>query len=396
MLTSIALHDFKSFVDERATLSSFTLLIGANGSGKSNFLDALRLVHGLSHGWPLYDVLNERTAGATSVWPGIRGGNRELVRLGAKQAEIESNWLIESDSYRFLLRTDGSNLLRESVDNLIESNHDPVSGKQVLKFLPGAGVPGMAPGQNTEELSADQVRSVASLDRGHWLYALRFTLGGIRFVDPIPSEMRRYAPQPSLRPMLLPSSAGGNLSAVLWQLCQRDQYRAELTDWLTEFLGPEVTNIDFDVNGNKEVQVRIVDAAGAKISAASMSDGTLRFLYLLAQLKTLWADSPLVIEDLEQGLHPQRCRLLVEAIASITTPRNPRGDGVSVIATTHSADVIEAALRIPHATVLLFARDPLSHGTVIRDVRALPQFDEVCKRRDFGYLLNTGWLERAV
>ena len=389
MLTSIALRDFKSFIDERATLSSFTLLIGANGSGKSNFLDALRLVHGLSHGWPMYDVLNERTAGATSVWPGIRGGSRELVRLNSSQAEIESNWLIDSDLYRFQLSTDGSNLLRESVGNLIESNSDPISGKQVVRFLDGSGVPG------TEELSAQEARSVASFDRG-WLRPLRFTLGGIRFVDPVPSEMRRYAPQPSLQPVLLPSSSGSNLSAVLWQLCQRDQYRTELTDWLTEFLGPEVKDIDFDVNGNKEVQVRIVDAAGAKISAASMSDGTLRFLYLLAQLKTLWADSPLVIEDLEQGLHPQRCRLLVEAIASITTPRNLSGDGMSVIATTHSADVIEAALRIPHATVLLFARDPLSHGTVIRDVRALPQFDEVCKRRDFGYLLNTGWLERAV
>src|SRR5580692_4355524 len=44
MLERLRLTDFKSFVDEEAELSPLTLLVGANASGKSNFLDALRFL----------------------------------------------------------------------------------------------------------------------------------------------------------------------------------------------------------------------------------------------------------------------------------------------------------------------------------------------------------------
>ncbi len=42
MLTSVHLKNYKSFVDATVQLAPLTVLIGANGSGKSNFLDALR------------------------------------------------------------------------------------------------------------------------------------------------------------------------------------------------------------------------------------------------------------------------------------------------------------------------------------------------------------------
>ncbi len=44
MLERLRLTDFKSFVDEEAELAPLTLLVGANASGKSNFLDALRFL----------------------------------------------------------------------------------------------------------------------------------------------------------------------------------------------------------------------------------------------------------------------------------------------------------------------------------------------------------------
>jgi predicted ATPase len=42
MLERIRLTDWKSFVDEQVELAPLTLLVGANASGKSNFLDAIR------------------------------------------------------------------------------------------------------------------------------------------------------------------------------------------------------------------------------------------------------------------------------------------------------------------------------------------------------------------
>jgi AAA15 family ATPase/GTPase len=73
MLRRLALKNFKSFADEQVTLAPFTLLVGANASGKSNFLDALRFLHGIAQGWPIRDVVAGRFDGSTKVWQGIRG-----------------------------------------------------------------------------------------------------------------------------------------------------------------------------------------------------------------------------------------------------------------------------------------------------------------------------------
>lgn len=58
MLKKIRLTDFKSFVDEEVELAPLTLLVGANASGKSNFLDAIRFLQVLSVGLTLGEVLN--------------------------------------------------------------------------------------------------------------------------------------------------------------------------------------------------------------------------------------------------------------------------------------------------------------------------------------------------
>ena len=56
MLTSIILHDFKSYKTAKLPLSSLTLLIGANASGKSNVLEALHLLSWLAQGQKLTNI----------------------------------------------------------------------------------------------------------------------------------------------------------------------------------------------------------------------------------------------------------------------------------------------------------------------------------------------------
>jgi hypothetical protein len=61
MLKRIRLKDFKSFVDEEVEVAPLTLLVGANASGKSNFLDAMRFLKGIAFDLSLGDVLNGET-----------------------------------------------------------------------------------------------------------------------------------------------------------------------------------------------------------------------------------------------------------------------------------------------------------------------------------------------
>lgn len=82
MLKRIRLQDFESFVNEEVEVAPLTLLVGANASGKSNFLDALRFLKGISFGLTLSEVLNGELRSRPDAWPGLRGRAEEAARLG--------------------------------------------------------------------------------------------------------------------------------------------------------------------------------------------------------------------------------------------------------------------------------------------------------------------------
>ena len=50
MITSLRLVNFKDFADETLRLGPFTVIVGANASGKSNIRDAFRFLHGIGRG----------------------------------------------------------------------------------------------------------------------------------------------------------------------------------------------------------------------------------------------------------------------------------------------------------------------------------------------------------
>ena len=74
------LIDFKGF---KATsidlLRPFTLLIGPNGSGKTNVIEAIELLSFVARGHPLYEIADVGRA-ATGIQ--IRGGLQGCVRMG--------------------------------------------------------------------------------------------------------------------------------------------------------------------------------------------------------------------------------------------------------------------------------------------------------------------------
>jgi len=94
MLRRLRLVDFKSFADEAVELAPLTLLVGANASGKSNCLDALRFLHETNVDESIAEVLDgeQRPGAGPSAWQGLRGGSKEASRIGAESFLIESMW----------------------------------------------------------------------------------------------------------------------------------------------------------------------------------------------------------------------------------------------------------------------------------------------------------------
>ena len=82
MITSLRLVDFKNFADETLKLGPFTIIVGANASGKSNIRDAFRFLHGISRRYTLAEIIGGKYgAGGQLEWAGFRGAMNEVVRF---------------------------------------------------------------------------------------------------------------------------------------------------------------------------------------------------------------------------------------------------------------------------------------------------------------------------
>ena len=57
MIASLWLRDFKNFADEALRVGPFTVIVGANASGKSNIRDAFRVLHGIGRGYTLAETV---------------------------------------------------------------------------------------------------------------------------------------------------------------------------------------------------------------------------------------------------------------------------------------------------------------------------------------------------
>ncbi|MCC6128610.1 MAG: AAA family ATPase, partial [Acidobacteria bacterium] len=90
MLKHLRLERFKNFEDSGLDLGPLTLLVGTNASGKSNLRDAFRLLHGVSRGYTMAEIIGEKwIEGGVLQWKGIRGGTREVAYQQAPAFALE-------------------------------------------------------------------------------------------------------------------------------------------------------------------------------------------------------------------------------------------------------------------------------------------------------------------
>ncbi|RKT43335.1 AAA family ATPase [Thiocapsa rosea] len=429
MLTSIQLNDFKSFRDQTIPLAPLTLLVGANASGKSNLFDAIRFLQGVGLGHPFTEILLPRWEAGREAWPGIRGGIHEvafchgnsfglstvwsLCRRDPLMREAEAQRLVGVFDYpevrlahRIKCRTEDQVLLiDERLTDTDEGNQLFATGGSSPSPQPRSTdfVPILTdllpenPGRRTTSV-CDAARSVLGqihtlrVDGAHERVAmdsirLAVAMRSSLFLDISPARMRAYQ---AIQTRDL-GEQGENISPVLRRYCQDSDKKADLIDWLSELCGPAITDIRFDENAQQEVLLQVIETNGMPISARSLSDGTLRFLGILAALITAPEGSMVLIEEIENGLHPTRIHLLVELLEHVTRDR-----GIQVLATTHSPWLLQHLCDESLGNAVVFGRVPEEEGTIARRLRDLKDFEAVADRAAVDRLFSTGWLERAL
>lgn len=382
MLQSIRLEDFKSFAQAEVQLAPLTVLVGANASGKSNLVDALRFVQGMGLGYSVLDTLQGRMEAGREVWRGIRGGLAGTVRHGRPYSRITTGWRLGEQSWSYEIKFE-TQPYPDATDVLLpETGSVPLdlqatSQRRYLSARPGGAlgnIANLAPDEKTRDFSKAAQKIITCLSS-----SVLLTLSTER--------MRGYAPKQAR----LLGTDGEHLSSILWSLCQEGSSRQEWVDWLEELLAPELADIDFIETEIGDVMLTLVEADGTRTPARGLSDGTLRFLGTLVALRTAPPGSFMLMEEPETGLHPQRIHLLVEYLESVTRERN-----IQVIATTHSPQLLQVLSKETLRNAVLCARMADQPGTVLRRLGELPHFDEVSSRSHVDHLFTTGWLERAL
>jgi predicted ATPase len=209
----------------------------------------------------------------------------------------------------------------------------------------------------------------------------------MRFLDLSPDAMRL----PSIPGQTILGDRGENLSSVLYAICENPARKHALLEWLRELTPVDVRDFRFRPDAAGRILVSLVEDDGQETSAYSASDGTLRFLAMIAALLGSEPANLYFYEELENGIHPTRLQLLLQLIEQQTSR-----SGRQVITTTHSPFLLTHLSERSLAVASLIHRGRSSTGSEIVPIMEIPSIQEVLKKQDLARLHATGWLENVL
>ena len=392
MIKSLRMIDFKSFADESLHVGPFTLIVGANASGKSNIRDAFRFLHGVSRGYTLAEIVGGKYG---TDWKPIRGsvGGIRRFRDGNEfpsfALEAQMSWSLgfsgDTEPRAAIYRIEalpeefsGGNpsIISESLE--IDPKEGD-SGKELHRWknMP----PGLQSGLH------GLMRDAVDVNEYNNARQVIDTFFHARFFDLIPDRMR----DPGLPSQTRLGDGGENLPVALQHICEDPERKSVLIDWVRELTPMDVKDLEFRLDPSGKTHLLIHELNGRKLIAESASDGTLRFLAMLAAFLGEDSGGLYFFEEIENGLHPSRLNLLVDLIERQTATGR-----VQVIATTHSPGLLSMVSDETFENVAVTCRLEDTNDAIIRRVADLPNAKKLRKTQGLGRLLAGGWMEDAL
>ena len=389
MLTSLRLVNFKNFADETLKLGPFTVIVGTNASGKSNIRDAFRFLHGIGRGYTLAEVVGGKLGpGGYVEWEGIRGAPNEIVRSGQSDSPGMDEFALsigmnmsEEDavfSARVGFNPDDPDGFRWLSDDTLV-NGQPAMGA-VSFASQWHGISESPRPYLTRNLGNEPPRDDVRIH-------IRSVLENMRFLDPSPAQMK----EPSIPGATTLGDTGQNLPTVLEAICADADRKQTLLSWFEELTPMEVAGFEFPRDPSGRVHLQILERNGRKVSAYSASDGTLRFLGILAMLLNEDAGGIYFFEEIDTGIHPNRLWLLLDLIERQTAKGK-----LQVITTTHNPALLAWMNDETFEHTSVVYRDEYWSDSVIRPIANLYHLRELRKEQGLEWVLTNGWLEDAM
>ena len=284
MIGYIEIEGFKSIKKMQLTLSPINILIGSNGSGKSNFVSFFKMVNAISNQKFQQFVAEEKTD--------------NLLHFGRKNTEKLEGKLIFKDSYD------------TNVNNAYYFDLMPTKENGLFFATEASGYNVDRDAKSQNYFSHHFVRESGILNstftRDIYLKTYFSDIKIFHFHDTSPtSYLRREC---DINDNIYFKPDGRNLPAFLYLLKVNHPKTYTRIEKTIQTVAPYIDKLILEpklLNTN-EIELRWVDIGDSEssFSAYQLSDGTLRFIALTVLLMQPNPPSVIIIDEPELGLHP--------------------------------------------------------------------------------------------
>ncbi len=325
MVTSIKIENYKSVQNSELELGRFNVLIGENGCGKSNILEAIAFASAAK---------DNKLDNEYFVSRGIRLVKPELMR----SAFLSEN---TSKNIRIQLYTDNENVIFDcdlAHSNILFEKWTDNNQKSRLAVIPQLYM--------HSDLSDEAIQTIV----GEY-----FSLSPFLIYAPENSSLRTFEKEGQIEPLGI---RGEGLFKLLKTFSKEElqllNENLKLIDWFNDFELPQnALSNEFYLS----IKDKYIDESIKGFDQKSSNEG---FLYLLFYLSLFISNKTpqfFAIDNIENALNPRLCTELTKVLVQLSAQMNKQ-----VILTTHNPAVLDG-LDLSNSEQRLFAvrRNKLGH-----------------------------------
>lgn len=378
MITDIAIAGYRSIREIVFPLSRLTIVTGANGSGKSSFYRALRLLADVSSGQIIGALAKE--GGLTStMWAGLeRGAGHSKTQVTLDTNPLRRNpvalklgFVTEDYGYAidlgFPIKQEGSafNLDPEIKAEALWAG-ERLSRRNVLYSRAGQGISILRAGGKRETVATsiapyDSLMQFATFDKDYAeLLFLRESMRNWRFYDNLRTDSDAPArlSQIGTRTTVL-AADGRDLAAAIqtiFEIGDRETLSTSIAEAFPESrLEVREQTGHFSLVMHQKGLLR-------PLGVSELSEGTLRFIMLAAALLTPRPPSLMVLNEPETGLNPALMEHLANLIGEAS--RN-----CQIVVVSHQEELVRLLMEGPNRSALNLKKEM---GETVFDGQARP------------------------
>lgn len=323
LIDHVRIKGFRSLADvELSGIPKATVLIGANGSGKSNFIRFFEMLSWMLRSRQLAEFV-ERQGGADDQ---LHGGNRHTPRI---EAEVILRTNKGLNDYKFILSHAHPDRFFFS-EECFRFNSNTLSTKAPWQYL-GSGhqeaeIVRAAQSGESYDVNTTTARVIVNLLRNCAVYQFHDT-----------SDTSDFKKKWDVEDKAQLRTHGGNLAAVLHRLEREDIKRFELICQHVGRILPVFDRFQVEESYGRVFLRWKAKGTDKTFGAHLTSDGSLRFFALvtLLNLPPEMLPDVLLLDEPELGLHPAAIALIGGMIKALAEERQ-------IIVATQSPLLVDA------------------------------------------------------